>query len=90
MPNDQTSDFVLNRRWNAASGAVHLIGNLVSAIININSESVIDAFEYIQDRLSNCCILTSTTRQQFEFEGHVTFHQTGRPNIFYIELRMPH
>ena len=30
IPKDHTSDFILNFRSNAASGAVHLIGNFVS------------------------------------------------------------
>ena len=30
MPYDQTSDFTLNLRSKAASGAVHLIGNFVA------------------------------------------------------------
>ena len=34
-PNDQTSDLTLNFRSRAASGAVHLIGNLVSRYIQI-------------------------------------------------------
>ena len=41
IPNDQTSDLILNFLSNAASGAVHLIGNFVSVIkktANINKD----------------------------------------------------
>lgn len=33
IPNDHTSDLIVNRPYNAASGAVHLIGNLAPANI---------------------------------------------------------
>lgn len=33
MPNDHTSDLIVNRPYSAASGAVHLIGNLAPADI---------------------------------------------------------
>ena len=48
MPNDQTSDFVVKRPDSAASGAVHLIGNLASTHLQRNdTRNFICAFSEI-------------------------------------------